>query len=158
MMSVPVLLSGLLLHPVADTVWWRTTIGNVVEHRAQRQATCTLTLDNDKGRFSFIWDRSLPTRVIVQRNDWTFPSTMTTVAMEINSATSASGNDASGIPALTRASAIMFVADQSVTGQLATADRISVRTPDARFDMPLIPAKMSALMAAVHKCRDAISR
>jgi hypothetical protein len=147
-----------LLSPVADTVWWHTTIGGVVEHRDQGQATCTLNLHNDTGRFAFIWDRTLPTRIIVQRKGWSFPAMVTTVAMQIDSTTFGASNGGSGIPALTQASAVMFVADQPVAGPLANAGQISIRTPDAQFGMALIPAKMTALMAAVRRCRDAISR
>jgi hypothetical protein len=158
MLTLPVLLSGLLLHTVADTVWWHTPGGNVIENGPPGQATCTLNLQNDNGRFAFIWDRVLPTRIIVQRNDWALPATQTAVDLRIGNATFDGSNGGAGIPALTRASAIMFVADQPVADLLTGADRVAIRTPDAAFDMALIPAKMRALMNAVHRCRAAISR
>jgi hypothetical protein len=159
MLRLPILLSGLLLTPVADTVWWNTNGGNVSERRDSETATCTLRIDNDDGQFRFAWDRELPARITVSNNDWKFqPDEIATVAMRIGNVWLAGGDGTPNIPAITGPSAFMFILNQPVDELLLSADEIAVNTADTRFGIILIRSKINDLIVALRKCRSAISR
>jgi hypothetical protein len=148
-----------MVTPVADTVWWNTNGGNVSEHRDSETATCSLRIDNDDGQFLFVWDRTLPTRVTVVRNDWKFqPDDIANIAMRVGNVWLSGGNGAPNIPAITGQSALMFIANQPLEDLLSSADEIAVNTPDTRFGILLIKSKMNDLLVALRKCRSAIGR
>lgn len=158
-MRLSVLLSGLLLTPVSDTVWWNTEGGNVTQHRDKDDATCTLALENEQGRFEFVWDRNLPARITVARRGWNNPpDQITAVALRIGDAWLQNGNGKPNITAMTGASAYMFILNQPVDDLLLSADDIAIRTPDASFGISLIRTRMQSLVTALRKCRAVISR
>jgi hypothetical protein len=159
MLRLPILLSSLLVTPVADTVWWNTNGGNVSERRDSETATCTLRIDNDDGQFQFTWDRNLPTRITASRNDWKFqPDEIATVAMRVGSVWLGNGNGTPNIPAITGPSALMFILDQPIDDLLLSADEIAISTTDDRFGIILIRSKINDLIVALRKCRAAIGR
>jgi hypothetical protein len=157
MLRLHILLSGLLVTPAADTVWWHTNGGSVIEQRTADSASCTLTVNNSEGRFAFIWDRQMPTRVMVTRQDWALPpDQITSVALRLGDVWLADGDGAPNIAAMTGTSAVMFILNQPIDDLLSSANEIVVRTPNARFGITLIRGKMTALMTALHRCRAAI--
>jgi hypothetical protein len=154
MWKVPILVSTLLFTPVADTVWWHTDGGSVVQHSTDQTATCTLTISNDQGRFEFVWDRDLPTRLIVSRRDWRFsPDQITSVAMRIGNVWIGGGNGSPNIAAMTGPSALMLVMNQPVEPLLLAANEIVVTSGTTRFGIILLAAKVKALVAALRSCR-----
>jgi hypothetical protein len=158
MLKTAVLLAGLLLTHVDDTVWWETTIGDVVEHRDQNTTTCTLALHDSQGEFAFIWARDVPTRIVIANRNWTLPSQTTEVAMRIGDVWLGDGDGAPNIPALTQASNVMLIANQPVEELLASAGELSLRTTERRFAIPLLRGKMAKLMSRLEQCRTAISQ
>jgi hypothetical protein len=164
MIRSSLLLPALLLTPVADTVWWNTEGGNVTQHRDQDDVTCTLTLENDQGRFQFVWDRNLPARITVSRQGWrNVPDQITTVAMRIGDGWLEHGNGKPNITAMTGGSAYMFILNQPIDDLLLSADDIAIRTSESRFGdsgfgMSLTRGRMQGLVTALRKCRAVISR
>lgn len=159
MLMLPILLSSLVLTPVKDELWWRTPGGEVTEHRDRTTADCTLRLDSDAGSLAFIWARTLPTRVVVEKPGWTIaPDRITTVAIRIGDVWLDGGDGTPNIPAMTGSSAVMLVLNRSIDTQLQTASDFTINAPDIRFGIRLTRLKMQALLTALDKCRQAIAR
>jgi hypothetical protein len=159
MLRLPILLSGLLLVSTTDTVWWRTDGGTVTQHREGAAATCMLQIYNQVGQFSFIWDNSLPTRVVVDQTAWKFaPDQLTTVGLRVGSTWLENGNGAPNITAMTGSSAFMFILDQPVDELLLSADDIALKASDTGFGITLSRSRMQALITALRKCRAVIGR
>ena len=157
MLRVSLLLSGLLVTPAADTVWWQTNGGNVTHHGGENTQTCTLTIENDTGQFAFVWDSNLPAHIMVAQPVWRFPSDQTTtVAMRIGNVWLENGNGTPNITAVTARSALMIIPDQPFDDLLLSADEIVVRTSDTQFGILLTREKMTALLAALRRCRASI--
>src|SRR5208283_292755 len=74
LLIVPMLLSSMLfLTAVKDTVWWNTPGGEVMEHRDQAAASCSLMLYDDSGSVIFAWDDPGRTFVTAIDRNWQFP-------------------------------------------------------------------------------------
>ena len=80
MLRLSIFLSGLLVTPVADTVWWHTDGGSVTRRSDQSAQTCTLTIENNEGRFAFVWDRTLPAHIMAAQPRWRFAADQSTTA------------------------------------------------------------------------------
>jgi hypothetical protein len=157
MLTVPIFLWNLMVTPVADTVWWHTSGGEVTQHSEQNIVNCTLTIENDQGKFAFVWNRDLPASIMVTQQVWQFPSDETmTVAMRIGDVWLEGGNGAPNMTAMTAKSALMVIPNQPFDYLLPSADEVVVRTPDAQFGILLLREKMTPLIAALHRCRAAI--
>jgi hypothetical protein len=155
MLRLSIFLSGLLVTPVADTVWWHTDGGSVTQRSDQSAQTCTLTIENNEGRFAFVWDRTLPAHIMAAQPLWRFAANQsTTAAMRIGNFWLDNGNGTPNMTAIAGRSAMMFVPDQPFDNLLSSADEIVIRTPDTRqFGILLTREKMTPLVAALRKCR-----
>jgi hypothetical protein len=159
MLRLSVVLSALVLTPVADTVWWNTTGGNVKQHRDQDGASCTLVVENESGQFTFVWDLNLPAYATVTHEDWAFPpGQITAVAVKIGDVWLERGNGAPNLMAMTGASSLRFVLNQPVDELLRTGREVAIRTTDMGFAVTLPGTTMRALVTALRKCRAAIGR
>lgn len=144
----------LLATPVADTVWWRTTGGTVIQHANGDRETCTLTLEDNQTQFAFVWHQGLPPSIMVAQTTWNLtPDTTTTVAMRIGDAWLGNGNGAPNLTAMTGRSSLMIIPEQPVDGLLSSADVVEVRTRVSQAGVQLAPTKMTALLAALRQCR-----
>jgi hypothetical protein len=158
-LRLPILISSLLLAPVADTVWWRTPGGNVTQHREQDTSTCTLDINNGQGGFAFVWDHEQPTRVIAAQEGWRLASNqITTISMRIGDVWLEDGNGAPNIMAMTGPSEFKFIVNQPIDDLLVSADEIAIRTPESQFAVYMPVSKMKALVTALHRCRASASR
>lgn len=159
MLRFPVLIASLLLTPVADTVWWRTTGGSVIQHRERGQASCTLTLENESGRIEFVWEDSLPVHVTATQPDWMFSSNqLTTVSVRIGDVWLDGGDGSPNIMAMTGQSALMFVLNQPVGDLLRAARGVAVHTVDSRLEVTLDHRRMQDLAKRLGRCREVIGR
>ena len=157
MLRLSIFLSGLLVTPVADTVWWHTDGGSVTRRSDQSAQTCTLTIENNEGRFAFVWDRTLPAHIMAAQPRWRFAADQsTTAAMRIGNVWLDNGNGTPNIAAIAGRSALMIVPDQPFDNLLSSADEIVIRTPDTQFGILLTREKMTPLVAALRKCRASI--
>ena len=156
-MLTPPILWNLMVTPVADTVWWRTSGGEVTQHSEQNIVNCTLTIENDQGKFAFVWNRDLPASIMVTQQVWRFPSEQTTTAaVRIGDVWLEHGNGTPNMTAMTAKAALMVIPNQPFDHLLPSADEVVVRTPDAQFGILLLREKMTPLIAALRKCRAAI--
>ena len=154
MLRLSIFLSGLLVTPVADTVWWHTDGGSVTRRSDQSAQTCTLTIENNEGRFAFVWDRTLPAHIMAAQPRWRFAADQsTTAAMRIGNVWLDNGNGTPNMTAIAGRSALMIVPDQPFDNLLSSADEIVIRTPDTQFGILLMREKMTPLVAALRKCR-----
>jgi hypothetical protein len=158
MLKVAMLLSSLLVTPVAtDTVWWRTGGGSVVQDSSGPVQKCTLTLEEGTTRFAFVWHRGLPPAIMASQTDWNVaPNTNIPVALRIGEVWLGHGNGAPNITAATGFAAVMIVPDQPLDSLLAAADTVALRAPATQFGVQMAPGKMAALVAAARKCRSYI--
>jgi hypothetical protein len=159
MLRLSIVLSSLLVTPVADTVWWRTNGGTVIQHIDATMQACTLTIENDAGQFAFVWDRGLPPHIMVAQPIWRFPPDQpTTVAMRIGNVWLENGNGRPNMTAVAAGSALMIIPAEPFDNLLSSANEIVVRTPDTQFGILLTREKMTPLLAALRNCRASIGQ
>jgi hypothetical protein len=144
-----------ILMPIAgsDRDWWRSDAGKVTEHRDRDGVTCTFVLQNDQGRFQFMWSNKLPPRAIVQRPNWSLPSDrMWTVSLRIGSTWLGNGDGTPNIPALTGPHRLMFLLGQPISDLLNDAQDLALQTPDRVFEISVPHRKMRPLVRALRRC------
>ncbi|OYV34298.1 MAG: hypothetical protein B7Z80_21570 [Rhodospirillales bacterium 20-64-7] len=153
------LYASVLLVPVKDTVWWNSTAGQVMEHRDENGANCTLTFQSDGSSVVFEWKSTSQPTVTVVNLDWQFPDNWRVpVAMQVGDVWLSNGADSAVIDAVAHGNAITFPVLQPVEPLLAQAGNIEVRAKAGTLRMPLDHVKMEALLDHVQQCRDVITR
>lgn len=159
-MLIPMLLStSMLLVPVKDTVWWNSTAGQVMEHRDENGADCTLSFQADGSSVIFEWrGRGQPTVTVVNLN-WQFPDNwQVPVAMQVGDVWLSNGADSAVIDAIAHGNAVTFPVMQPVEPLLRSASQIEVRAKAGTLKVPLDPVKLPALLDHAQQCRDVIER
>ena len=157
MLKHSIILSSLLMTPAANTVWWNTGGGSVVQENSGEREKCTLTIESGQARFAFVWRRGLPPTIMAAQADWRLPADATTpVALRIGDVWLGNGNGAPNIAAATGPSAVMIIPDQPFDKLLSSADEVVIRTQATQFGIQVTRAKMTALVTAAHKCRASI--
>lgn len=151
-MIAPFLLTGsLLLTPVKDTVWWNTESGQVLGHRDNATATCTLWLFDKDGRIAFTWAKDQPLSVSAISPALTMPkdASRMSVSLQIGDGWL---NDGKPYDAIGFGTSITFVVTQPIEDRLRSADHVTIFTPTSEFQMAISHSKISTLLDHVKQC------
>jgi hypothetical protein len=148
MISVPAMLGlGITLIASADTVWWRTEGGTVVELRDTRECILFLT-DRDKSHgVAFTWLLDLE-RIGIQ-DDRLLLSDGQTAQMSVR----IGNTPIDDFVAVGTNGFASGVVTQSTEPLLRSADKITLRVNDIELQIAVNQSKMPALLTAVDKCR-----
>lgn len=158
MFRLPLFLAGLMtILPVADTVWWSTPSGQVIEHKEGSIAECTLTLRDDYTTSYWVWRHDEPTHAMVRRGDWHFgDDAPLEIAMQIGPVWLGRGNGAPNLTALGRDTTVIFLVEQPIDDLLLAADQLTINVDKSTYSIRLQHAKMVSLILALRRCRSAI--
>jgi hypothetical protein len=153
------LASSLLVTTVKDTVWWNTPGGQVLEHRDDTGANCSLMLYDDNGSVVFQWDGTSKTLVTAIDWRWQFPDNWALpVAVQLGDVWLSEGGNSVVIQAVGHGNAVSFSVNQSIDALLHPIDHILVRITNGQLLIALNPGKIITLLLHAKQCSDVIGR
>jgi hypothetical protein len=150
--------AALLLHPIADTLWWRTRGGEVREQHTASLAQCSLIIHDDATDLSLIWSRGKPFYAIVHHTGWDFPmdsAMKVALAFDREWITGSTPDQL----ALGEGDNVVFLLPKPVDDVLVSSSNATlIIDNDHGLTMTLPPrSKLTALIAGAKRCRAALN-